>query len=143
MSRKPRPSKSLRVHESEKTQIDHKLGKNMDYYHIWCDLNGEANDIEFAQAVRSYLDHLAGKNLVSGYRITRRKLGFGPENLGEFHIIIETDGLPQLEAAFQQVARRAGTTEQLHQSVFEKVRGVRFGLYRDFPDSIREVPPKV
>ena len=110
----------------------------MDYYHIWCDIQSGTQDLAFARAVRQYLEHLKAQDLLAGFRVTRRKLGFGPEGLGEFHIIIETEGLAQLEEAFQQVARRSGETEQYHRQVFEKVRAVRFGLYRDFPDVVRE-----
>ena len=110
----------------------------MDYYHIWCDLQSGDQDLAFAGAVQDYLGHLKAEGLISGHRMTRRKLGLGPEGLGEFHIIIETENLAQLEAAFQEVARRTGPTEQYHKKVFEMVRAVRFGLYRDFPDAVRE-----
>ena len=110
----------------------------MDYYHIWCDLQSGKEDLAFSRAVQRYLGHLADQRLISGYRLTRRKLGFGPEELGEFHLIIETQNLVQLESAFAQVAKRSGETENLHRDVFEKVSRVRFGLYRDFPDPGRE-----
>ena len=37
--------------------------------------------------------------LINSYKITRRKLGFGPVELGEFHIIIETN--QGLERAYE------------------------------------------
>ena len=111
----------------------------MDYYHIWCDLHPQNDDLSFAQDVQTYLNHLKTTGLVDGYRLTRRKLGLGPENLGEFHIVIETQGLEQLDRAFQEVAKRAGKTESLHSNVFRRVSRVKFGLYRDFPDPGREM----
>ena len=47
-------------------------------------------------------------------------------------------GLGQLERAFQRVARRDPEIEKLHAAVFSAVKDVRFALYRDFPDPVRE-----
>jgi hypothetical protein len=81
---------------------------------------------------------LRDEQLIVGYRVTRRKLGFGPPQLGEFHIAIEVANLAQLDAAFSRVARRAGPIEGLHQAVNSLATDLTFALYRDFPDSIRE-----
>ena len=111
----------------------------MDYYHIWCDLRPGEDDLKFAKNIETYLSHLVSQGMAGGFRVTRRKLGLGPEGLGEFHIILETSGLAQLDAAFQEVARRSGKTEDLHRAVFQVVTRVQFGLYRDFPDDVRGV----
>jgi hypothetical protein len=109
----------------------------MDHYHIWCNLIDGTQDLQFCEDVRRYLGHLQEQGLIERFRITRRKLGLGPAELGEFHITIETQDLAQLERAFQQVATRAGEVEALHQAVYSAVKDVRFGLYRDFPDGVR------
>jgi hypothetical protein len=106
----------------------------MDCYDIWVDLRNSHKDLEFAAAVRAYMGHLQQQGLIEGYRLTRRKLGFGPPELGEFHIRIETQDLAQLERAFSQVVPRAGETEQLHAQVYGAVTSFRSALYRDFPD---------
>ena len=51
--------------------------------------------------------------------------------------MIETRDLAQLEEAFQRVARRDGDIEGFHAAVNQSVRNARFGLYRDFPDPVR------
>ncbi len=70
--------------------------------------------------------------------MTRRKLGLGPRDFGEFHIVIEVADLAQLDAAFKTVSARSGPIEQLHHAVNRMACDVQFALYRDFPDPHRE-----
>lgn len=109
----------------------------MDYYHIWCNLNGQKSDLEFVHALRQYLAYLQEQDLIAGYRITRKKLGLAPEGLGEFHLVIEVKDLAQLDQAFNRAATREGEVESLHAAVYSAVQDLRFALYRDFPDPVR------
>jgi hypothetical protein len=109
----------------------------MDLYHIWCDLKPGVKDLEFCADVARYMDRLKDEQRIEGWRLTRKKLGFGPPEMGEFHIVVETRDLSQLEQAFQRVATRAGEIEGFHAAVNQVVASVRFALYRDFPDSVR------
>lgn len=109
----------------------------MNYYHIWCDLRDSTKDLEFVAAVEAYLGHLRKSDKIAGHRLTRRKLGFGPDDLGEFHIEIQVRDLAQLDAAFEQVAPRSGEIEQLHAQVYSQIKNARFRLDRDFPDPQR------
>jgi hypothetical protein len=109
----------------------------MDYYHIWGDLKDSTKDLEFAESLKRYMGRLQEQRLIAGYHLTRRKLGFGPRELGEFHIVIETEDLAQLEQAFQTVKERSGTVEQAHRAVYSAVCHLTFALYRDFPDRDR------
>jgi hypothetical protein len=111
----------------------------MNYYHIWANLKNSARDVEFARNVEAYLGHLRDQGLIEGFRITRRKLGFGPDALGDFHLVLEVRDLAQLEAAFQRVGTRAGEVEGLHRAVYSAVKDLQFALYRDFPDPFRGV----
>ncbi len=110
----------------------------MDYYHIWCDLKPGESDLGFADDLARYFGGLKSRGLIEAYRLTRRKLGLSPDGFGDFHIIIETRDLAQLDAAFRHVAARAGETEARHAAVYRAVSGARFALYRDFPDPERE-----
>ncbi len=110
----------------------------MDIYHAWCNLKPGTDDIAFCERVEGYLGRLRDEKLIESFRITRRKLGFGPPHLGEFHITIEVEGLAQLDAAFQHVATRAGPIEGLHQAVNSLATDLSFALYRDFPDPVRQ-----
>ncbi|MDA1191721.1 MAG: hypothetical protein O3A46_08570 [Candidatus Poribacteria bacterium] len=109
----------------------------MDYYHIWCDVKDSHRDIEFAENVAKYMGYLREGGLIEGYTLSRCKLGFRPPELAEFHIVIETRNMAQLEEAFQTVATRSGEVERLHAAVYSAVSNVRFALYRDFPDATR------
>jgi hypothetical protein len=109
----------------------------MDVYHIWCSLKPEVRDLEFATAVRAYFEHLKGAGLITGYRVTRRKLGLGPPQLPEWHITLDFENLSQIDNAFGHVASRADPVEGFHHAVNSKVQDVFFALYRDFPDPVR------
>jgi hypothetical protein len=107
----------------------------MEVYNIWCDLKDGREHRAFADAVKRYLDHHKAEGRIAGWRLLRRKLGFGPAELGEFHILIETESLAQLDSAFHAAATRSGEVERLHADVYSRVTHVKFGLARDFPDS--------
>jgi len=109
----------------------------MDVYHIWCDLKPGVRDLEFCQRVDAFLGGLKDAGHIAGYRLTRKKLGLAPPEMGEFHIAIETADLAQLDRAFTAVAGRAEPEESLHFGANSLVRNARFGLYRDFPDPVR------
>ena len=93
--------------------------------------------MEFADAVHRYLGALQAEGLIEGYRLTRRKLGFGIAGLGEFHVAIETTDMAQLEQAFQRVSTRADPIETFHHAVNSRVVNFQAALYRDFPDAHR------
>lgn len=109
----------------------------MDTYHVWCDLKPGVRDLTFAERVARYMETLRGEGLIESWRLTRRKLGFGPPGMGEFHIAMEVKDLTQLEAAFQRAAAREGEFEKRHAGVFSTVSGLTTALYRDFPDPVR------
>lgn len=110
----------------------------MTSYEIWCNLKDTTEDIAFCEHVDRYLGLLQDEGLIEGFRIRRRKLGLGPEALGEFNITIEVQDLAQLEKAFQVVAQRTGQVEAFHHAVYSAVKDSKFGLYRDFPGTERE-----
>ncbi len=109
----------------------------MNYYDIWVNLKESHRDMEFVRALDAYMEHLKKQGKVEGWRLTRRKFGFGPEDLGEFHIRMEFRDLAQLDSAFSEVAMRTGDVENLHRPVYSMVTGFKSALYRDFPDPER------
>ena len=110
----------------------------MDLYHIWCDLKPGVGDVVLVENALRYLGRLKSEGLIEGWRLTRRKLGLGVAGLGEFHIIIETNNLAQLEQAFQHVSSRAEPIEGAHHGLNSLVQNAVFALYRDFPDAHRQ-----
>ena len=111
----------------------------MNIYHIWASLKPGVSDMEFTAAVKEYLGLLQNDGLLESFRITRRKLGLGVEELLDFHIMVEFRDLEQFDRTFGRVAARAEPIESLHHAVNSRVARVKFALYRDFPDDIREV----
>lgn len=109
----------------------------MDIYHVWCNLKPGVSDLDFAEKTRLYLEHLKAEGRLVHYRITRGKLGLRPQVLREFHIMLELNDLAQLDHAFAKVASRADPVEEFHHAVNSLVTDAMFGLYRDFPDSVR------
>lgn len=109
----------------------------MDQYHVWCDLKDGSKDLEFVARVDGWLGHLVAGGKIASYRLSRRKLGLGPKELGEFHILIETRDMAQLDSAFAVAAARDGQAQKLHAGVYSMVTNLQFGLWRDFPDPMR------
>ena len=110
----------------------------MDIYHVWCNLNPGLGDAEFSERLGAYLGHLREQGLIAGWRLTRRKLGLGPHELGEFHIMIEVHDLAQLDSAFARAAAHREPVEGLHVAVNSMVKDATFALYRDLPDPVRQ-----
>lgn len=109
----------------------------MNYYDIWCNLKDGRDDLKFSAAVHEYLGFLQRDNRIAGFTLARRKFGFGPPGLGEFHIRIAVENLTQLERAFDIVATRSGEVERLHHPVYSMITDFTSALYRDFPDPQR------
>jgi len=109
----------------------------MDIYHVWCDLKPGVSDMMFSERIADYMGYLKSKGLIENWRLMRRKLGLAPAEFREFHLMIETNGLAQLEAAFEHVAGRREPVESVHFDVNSLATNVRFALYRDFPDAFR------
>ena len=109
----------------------------MDIYHSWFDLKPGVKDTEFVERARTYFEHLKAEGLLVDYRIMRRKLGLSGPDLPEFHVMLEFEGLAQLDATFARVAARSEPIESLHHGVNSRVTNASFALYRDFPDEVR------
>ena len=108
---------------------------------MWFNLKDSHSDLEFCERVHAYLGRLREEGRIESYRITRRKLGFGPPELGEFHVVVQTRDLAQLDRAFGLVATRSGDVERLHAPVYSAVKDFKAALYRDFPDPERAKDP--
>lgn len=106
----------------------------MNIYNIWFDLKPETDEVYFASALRKFLTHMREQNTISSWRMSRCKLGFRPSELPEFHILIETENLEQLDRAFNLAISNQTETDQLHFDVNSKVDNLKFALYRDWPD---------
>jgi hypothetical protein len=109
----------------------------MDIYHVWCDLKPGVRDTHFLDSVTRCMTRLRAEGLIETWRLMRRKLGLGPKELGEWHLMIEVRDLRQLEDAFQRMAARGDPDEGLHHNMNSLVANTTFALFRDFPDPVR------
>src|SRR5262245_43701068 len=103
----------------------------MDHYEIWCNLKDTHKDMEFVAAVQAYLGALKSRGRIADFHLKRRKLGFGPRDLGEFNISIIAENLAQLENAFDLIAERRGEIDRLHAAVYSRTADFQSALYRD------------
>lgn len=106
----------------------------MDIYHIWFDLKPGADERDFAAALPAFLGRMKGEGRIETWRMMRCKLGLRPDTIREFHIMIETRDLAQLDSAFRAAAAREGEMDTLHFAANAMVTNVKFGLFRDWPD---------
>jgi hypothetical protein len=72
-----------------------------------------------------YMGHLKDNGLIEDWRLTRRKLGFGPPDLGEFHIVMETKDLG---------AARCCVQSRLHAARAGRNRAFRYQRARPEPE---------
>jgi len=110
----------------------------MTIYHIWCNIRDSSKDLEFVEAVKAYLGYLKEQGYLHSFRIMRRKFGFSPPALADFHVMIECEDLGKLDDAFALAATRSDKVEALHRPVFSAATDVSTALYRDFPDAGRK-----
>ena len=106
----------------------------MDIYQIWFELKPGTDERKFAKAIAMFLDHLEAKRTIETWRMLRCKLGFRPDTLQEFLILVETQNLAQMDTAFNATAAREGLTDELHFKANSMVQSVQFALYKDWPD---------
>lgn len=106
----------------------------MDIYQIWFDLKPGTDEGKFAKALSVFMDHLEGERMIETWRMLRCKLGLRPDAFPEFVVLVETENLAQLDRAFKAAAAREGMVDDLHFSANAMVQGVKFALYRDWPD---------
>lgn len=108
----------------------------MDVYHIWFDLKDGVDDARMVDAATAFLNRLQDDALITSWRLMRRKLGLSP--LPDFHIMIETEHLEQLDRAFNRVAARTDPVDAAHVALNSLATNLTFALERDFPDQIRD-----
>lgn len=109
----------------------------MNIYQAFFSLKDGARDLDFQRKLQSYMEFLIQKGHLHKWRLLRRKLGLGPKELGEWHLIMEFESLADLDLAFGHVATRTGEVEKRHHDVNTMIQNITFALYRDFPDQDR------
>lgn len=109
----------------------------MNLYHCSIDLRDNAKAVAFAVAIEAWMEHLKSNNKIVGWRLFRRKLGFGAPKARDFLLEVEVEDLTQLDQAFRFTASMDEDVEALYTSVHQMVGEVDIALYRSFPDPER------
>ena len=111
-----------------------------DIYHIWADKKKGISDLDFANNMRKFLQHLVNEGKMNSFRVTRCKLGFRSiQDLPEWHMMMEFDDMAQLDKAFERVVPRKCELEKEHVSFNKFVEdNIQHALYRDWPDAINQ-----
>ena len=93
----------------------------------------------FSQDLINYLNYLKENHSIVDYKIMRRKLGFGPSELGQFMVDLICKDLEQLDKTFNSIIesiKENNELDKLHQKVYKGVKDFKSALYRDFPDEL-------
>jgi len=109
----------------------------MNVYQAFFSLKPGIHDMDFVARLNDYMGYLKDRGDIEGWRLLRRKLGLGPREMGDWHLMIEVKDMAQLDQAFGHVATRKGEVETKHHGVNHMIDQVTFALYRDFPDDGR------
>ena len=70
-----------------------------DIYHIWCNPKEGVDAKDFADKIRTFLGELVKAGKLQSFRVMRMKLGFRSMDLPDFHIMMETRNMQQLDDA--------------------------------------------
>ena len=107
-----------------------------DIYHIWCNPKEGVDAAEFADKIKIFLGELVKAGKQESFRVMRMKLGFRSMDLPDFHIMMETKNMQQLDDAMSMVGRRTGELEGHHVSMnrLVDIATIQHALYRDYPD---------
>ncbi|MBD1203691.1 MAG: hypothetical protein O9292_03160 [Rhodobacteraceae bacterium] len=106
----------------------------MNVYHCLIELRTEARALSFAHSVGLWLDHLVDLQLVSGWRLMRRKFGLASGRHTDFVLEIEIKGLAALDDAFTALADADADAVELYEKMHAMIASVEIGLYRPYPD---------
>ena len=112
-------------------------GMIMNIYHCEIDLHDNSKALVFAVAVEAWMEHLLSQKVILGWRLCRRKLGFGAPQSRDFLLEIEVKDMTQLDQAFRYAGQVDEEIEQLYTTMHQMVGECDIGLYRPFPDPER------
>ena len=104
-------------------------------YTCGIDLNDDAKAV--AVAVEAWMALLQSQGKTRGWRLYRRKLGFGAPRARDFQLKVAVTDMTQLDHAFRFTGSGHEGVERLCTTVHQMVGEVDVALYRPFPDPER------
>lgn len=109
----------------------------MNLYHCTIDLKDDAKAVAFAAAMDAWMGYLQANGMINGWRLCRRKLGFGAPQARDFLLEVDLDDLAHLDRAFRFCGSGDDDVERLYTTVHQMIGQVDTALYRPFPDPER------
>ena len=106
----------------------------MNLYHCMVELKDPDRSLEFAAAASTWFEYLAEKNMITGWRILRRKFGLASGAHTDFIIEIEVENMAGLENAFAELSQLDDAAYQKYSRFHDKIAEMKTGLYRPYPD---------
>jgi hypothetical protein len=106
----------------------------MNLYHCMIEIRRDAHAIAFAAAVEKWMGGLRERDLIADWRLFRRKLGLGSGGHSDFVLLIEVEGLGQLDEAFRSLQHATDIDPRQYELMHEMIATAEVALYRPYPD---------
>jgi hypothetical protein len=110
------------------------IGVPMSTYHCMIDLKPGARALAFAAACGEWMGYLKGAGSIRDWRLLRRQFGLASGAHSDFLLVVELDGIAQLDAAFRALRAQDDRAERLYDLMHQQIGQVQIGLYRPYPD---------
>jgi hypothetical protein len=107
----------------------------MNLYHCMIELRQESRALAFAQATEGWMGYLLGQNLITDWRLMRRKFGLASGGHTDFLLEIEVPGLAALDQAFSALGAADDEAARRYDQMHQMIARVEVGLYRPYPDA--------
>ena len=109
----------------------------MHIYHCMIELKDQNSALEFAEAAENWYSYLQDKDLISGWRLLRRKFGLASSDHTDFIIELDIKDMNALESAFNRLSTVEDEEEALYRKMHAMIAEEKIGFYRTYPDPIR------
>lgn len=106
----------------------------MNIYHCMIEIKDTARARGFAAAVEDWMAYLKSHNLISDWRLLRRKLGLAAGPHSDFLLEININSLADLDAAFAALSHVDAEAEARYDKMHQMIASLHSGLYRPYPD---------
>ena len=106
----------------------------MNLYHCMVELKSGDRALQFAAAADAWLGHLKSENIITDWRLLRRKFGLASGQHTDFLIEIEVESMSALEKAFSQLSKMDDEHTRRYEFMHSLIGSLNVGLYRPYPD---------
>ena len=109
----------------------------MNIYHCMIELKDRDNALGFAEAATNWFEYLKSKELISDWRLLRRKFGLASSDHTDFIVELDVVDMAALESAFNRLSTVEADEEEMYRKMHAMIAVEKIGFYRSYPDPIR------